>query len=66
MGQGANHKHHLGLSESDRPRLVLVIWMVLGETFENDQKSNFKLVISRPESDSLARQHAVFGTRAGL
>ena len=50
LGQGANHKHHLGLSEADRPRLVLVIWTVLGEACENDQKSNFKLVISRPES----------------
>ena len=40
----------LGLSEADRPRLVLVIWTVLGEAFENDQKSNFKLDIGRTES----------------
>ena len=29
---------------------------VLGETSENGQKSNIKLVISRPESDSLVTQ----------
>ena len=24
---GANYNHHLGLSDSDRPRLVVVIWV---------------------------------------
>ena len=25
-GGGANYNHHLGLFDSDRPRLVVVIW----------------------------------------
>ena len=27
LGWGANHNHHLGLSVSDRPGLVVVIWL---------------------------------------
>ena len=38
---------------------------VLEETFENGQKSNTKLVISRPESDSLVTQVEIGGWLAG-
>ena len=39
--------------------------MVLGETFENDQKPNLKLVISRPESDSLVTQLDIWRFKGG-